>query len=91
MRTCCRLPSEPLQRAIAHTKEALKLSWAEMGSRLGVTERTLQRVMSEEWVGVYAADRMALRLGLHPSNLWPREWAAVSKGQGTDRTERSSA
>lgn len=71
-----RLPADPLKQAIARKKQLHNLTWEELGSQLGVTERTLQRVMSYRWVGVYAADHMALRLGLHPANLWPKEWGA---------------
>lgn len=89
MELCPRLPAEPLKQAILRKKQMLDLSWEELGRRLGVTERTLQRVMSDEWIGVYAADHMALRLGLHASNLWPNEWgAAEPPGQRRNRKAR---
>lgn len=78
-----RLPAEPLQEAISHQKQLLDLTWEELGCRLGVTERTLQRVMAYKWIGPYAADHMAIRLGLHPSNLWPKEWGAPARGRGS--------
>jgi lambda repressor-like predicted transcriptional regulator len=82
-----RLPADPLKQAIIRKKQLLDLTWEELGCRLGVTERTLQRVMTHKWIGPYAADHMALRLGLHPSNLWPNEWGAAS-GRGSNRTRK---
>lgn len=82
MQLCSRLPAEPLQQAIARKKRVLNLTWGELGIRLGVTERTLHRVMSDPWVGFAAADHMAFRLELHPTNLWPQEWGALASGRG---------
>jgi hypothetical protein len=76
MHLCSRLPASPLQRAIVQKKRFLALSWEELGCHLGVTERTLQRIMSCRWIGIFAADHMAIRLGLHPAVLWPKDWGA---------------
>lgn len=88
METCLMLPADPLKQAIVRKKQLLDLTWEELGCRLGVTERTLQRVMTYEWVGVYAADHMAFRLGLHPAILWPKEWGARATEQGRKQTRK---
>jgi cyanate lyase len=78
MDLCSRLPANPLQRAIVQKKLSRDLSWEELGRQLGVTERTLQRIMSYRTIGVFAADHMAIRLGLHPTAIWPKEWGALA-------------
>ncbi|MGH2705893.1 MAG: hypothetical protein ACRDJ4_12610 [Actinomycetota bacterium] len=70
-----RLPTAPLQRAIVLKKRSLGMSWEELGDYLAVTPRTLHRVMSCRWIGFFAADHMAIRLGLHPALLWPSAWS----------------
>lgn len=85
-----KLPADPLRQAIVRKKRVLDLTWAELACRLGVSDRTLSRVMSDRWVGVYAADHMAYRLGLHPANLWPKEWGAPATGQGKNQTRKGS-
>lgn len=77
MGLCTHLPAAPLKRAIANKKRSLGMSWGDLGRHLGVTERTLQRVMADRSIGVYSADHMAIRLGLHPALLWPKEWTAL--------------
>lgn len=87
MDLCSRLPADPLQRALVQKKRFLALSWGELGCHLGVTERTLQRVMSCRWIGVFAADHMAIRLGLHPAAIWPKEWGSLSVRDRRSRKE----
>jgi hypothetical protein len=68
------LPAAPLQRALVATKRSRELTWEELACHLGVSSRTLARIMSAEKVKVSLADHMSLRLGLHPVLLWPNEW-----------------
>lgn len=96
MELCSILPAAPLKRALVRKKRYLGMSWEELGSYLGVTERTLQRVMDYRSIGVYSADHMAIRLGLHPALLWPKEWTAVetrdsTNAEGGDSHGRSGA
>lgn len=86
MELCSQLPAAPLKRAIVRKKRSLGMSWEELGRYLGLTERTLQRVMSYRSIGVYSADHMAIRLGLHPALLWPREWTALAT-RGSQKTK----
>ncbi len=68
------LSAEPLKRVLVATKRSRQLTWEELACHLDVSSRTLARIMSAEEVGVSLADRMSLRLGLHPVLLWPNEW-----------------
>lgn len=92
-----RLSTAPLQNMIARKKSILGVSWEELGSHLGISSRTLLRVMESESIGIYCADHMAIRLGSHPVLLWPREWsgapasAAMSKSRGGVIRERIQA
>lgn len=70
-----RLPARPLQSALRQTKCGQRLSWRQLARRLGVCDRTLYRLMRATDVSYLVADRMACRLGVHPSDLWPREWS----------------
>ncbi len=69
-----RLPARPLQSALRHEKRAQRLSWEQLALRLGVCARTLYRVMRASDVSYAVGDRIACRLGVHPSDLWPKEW-----------------
>ncbi len=74
-----RLPAEPLKRALTWAMKCHGFTWEELAERLGVTSRTLARCMQAKTIGVYSADRLAIRLGTHPVLLWPREWCANPK------------
>jgi cyanate lyase len=96
MELCSKLPAAPLKRAIVRKKRSLGMSWEELGNYLGVTERTLQRLIAYRSIGVYSADHMAIRLGLHPTLLWPKEWTALvtrgsTKTRGGDSDGRAAA
>lgn len=78
MELCTRLPSRPLQRAVDLKRLSLGMTLEQFGSFLGVTSRTLHRLMGSSWIGVYAADHLAIRLGLHPALLWRLEWTALT-------------
>lgn len=69
-----RLPARPLQTALRDRKTKQDLSWDQLATRLGVCSRTLIRLMQARDVNWLVADRMACRLGSHPSLLWPAEW-----------------
>lgn len=90
MQLCTRLPAAPIQRALLRTRISLGLCWEEMAVRLGMSSRTLMRVMSSRTVSPYVGDHVAIRLGTHPALLWPKEWgrATTPKQQGGDGCER---
>lgn len=87
MDLCTVLPSRPLQRAVELKRLSLGMSLEQFGSFLGVTSRTLHRLMSSKWIGVYPADHLAIRLGLHPALLWGLEWTALTPTK-PDRKEQ---
>lgn len=91
MDLCSRLPARPLQRVVDLKRRSLGMSLEEMGLHLGVTGRTLHRLMACRWIGVYAADHLACSLGLHPANLWPKEWGAAATGRSRNGSRRRSA
>lgn len=90
MDLCTRVPSRPLQRAVDLKRLSLGMSLEQFGSFLGVTSRTLHRLMSSSWIGVYAADHLAIRLGLHPALLWGLEWTALTPTTKPDRKEATA-
>lgn len=69
-----RLPARPLQTALRNQKQNQDLSWEQLATQLGVRSRTLFRLMQARDVSWLVADRIACRLGSHPSLLWPDEW-----------------
>lgn len=88
-----RLPAAPLQRILTRTRLTFGLCWEELAARLGMSSRTLSRVMSARTLSPFVADRLAIRLGSHPALIWPDEWArpAGARKQTTTRRQRMSA
>lgn len=74
MNLCSHLPARPLKRALLTVKTARRLCWEELAVRLGVSSRTLLRVMSATSVSPYVGDHIAIKLGTHPALIWPDEW-----------------
>jgi hypothetical protein len=70
------LPAEALHLALSRARLRYGLAWDELAERLDISFRTLLRLMSAQTVTPVVADRMAVRLGLHPVMLWPDEWVA---------------
>jgi transcriptional regulator with XRE-family HTH domain len=71
------LPAEALHLALSRARLRYGLAWDELAERLDISFRTLIRLMSAKTVTPVVADRMAVRLGLHPVLLWPDEWMAA--------------
>lgn len=61
-----RLPLEDLLRLV-NTFDAV-------ASRVGVAKKTVYRWREEGGVPLNAADRAAVRLGFHPSDVWGQAW-----------------
>ena len=72
------LPAEALHLALSQARLRYGLAWDELAERLDISFRTLIRLMSARTVTPVVADRMAVRLGLHPVLLWPDEWVAAA-------------
>lgn len=69
-----RLPAAPLKRELRRIRRLHSLTWDELAARLGVSSRTLARILEARDLAEPVADRFACRLGLHPVLLWPRHW-----------------
>lgn len=74
MPTFARLPAGPLQRELRLRRGSLGMTWTELAVWLGISERTLSRLLHARDLAEPVADRMACRLGLHPVLLWPHLW-----------------
>jgi hypothetical protein len=72
------LPAEALHRALSRARLRYGLAWDELAERLDISFRALISLMSATTVTPVVADRMAVRLGLHPVLLWPDEWVAAA-------------
>lgn len=74
------LPAAPIQKRLDATRRSLSLTWDEFADYLGVSKRTLLRTMASSTLGIIVADRISIRLGLHPAVVWPLEWSEQSPG-----------
>lgn len=77
-------PAGPAQLAVARLADNLQADATELGEVLRLDRSTLYRLMRRRRLRYDAADRIAIALGRHPSELWP-DWF----GQ-LDRPERGS-
>lgn len=69
-----RLPAAALHRALSRARQLYGLAWDELAERLGISFRTLIRLLAAQDLSLSVADGMAVRLGLHPVLLWPDHW-----------------
>jgi len=82
-------PLEALARAEYARREAAPQEWSNnlFASLVGVSNRAIGRWRQAggiiPWI---TADVAAIRLGFHPSIVWPMEWAELDRGiiDGTD-------
>lgn len=58
------LPIEPLMAASGYTVAS------EFGKQLGLTRGAVEAIKTRGGVPIMRADSMAVRLGLHPLNVW---------------------
>lgn len=78
-----RLPAAPLKLELSRARRARRLTWGELAGWLGVSPRTVARVMASIELSEDTADRLAIALGLHPVLLWPEEWPLGVDGVGS--------
>lgn len=64
-------PAEPARRLVLERAERHNLTLTEIGDVLGLPRRTLHRLLASPRLRWDAADRVAVALGHHPSELWP--------------------
>jgi lambda repressor-like predicted transcriptional regulator len=67
-------PSSGLRRLVA-LERARGVSLSQLCLQRGIDRRTLQRAIERRWLRSDAADELAVRLGRHPSEIWP-DWYA---------------
>jgi lambda repressor-like predicted transcriptional regulator len=68
-------PAAPAQRLVARAVADCDGNLAAASLVLGVDRSTLHRLLWRDRLRSDAADRIAVTLGRHPSELWP-EWFA---------------
>jgi hypothetical protein len=52
-----------------------------LARRLGVTPRSVQRWRHGAGIRIWLADRLAVRLGLHPVEVWGQDFYVVVDGE----------
>jgi lambda repressor-like predicted transcriptional regulator len=65
--------AEPAQRLLARAADVHDGDLSALAAVLRLDRSTLYRVLSRDRLRYDAADRIAVSLGRHPSELWP-EW-----------------
>lgn len=86
-----RLPAAPLKRELRRARREYGDTWDELAARLDISPRTLTRLLAARDIAEQVADRVACRLGLHPTLIWPREWLRIAHRASTrdgSRTEK---
>ena len=68
-------PAAPARRLVARVVADCDGNLTAASAALQVDRSTLHRLLSRDRLRSDAADRIAVRLGRHPSELWP-EWFA---------------
>lgn len=66
-------PAAPARQLVARTVADCDGNLTAASVMLRVDRSTLHRLLSRDWLRSDAADRIAVTLGRHPSELWP-EW-----------------
>jgi lambda repressor-like predicted transcriptional regulator len=66
-------PADPVQRLLARAAAVHHGDLSELAAVLRVDRSTLHRVLGRDRLRYDAADRIAVSLGRHPSELWP-DW-----------------
>ena len=80
-------PAEPARQLLRDRAEIHDITLTEVGEVLGLPRRTLHRVLASSTLRWDAADRVAIALGRHPSELWP-SWFDITT---TPTNSRNSA
>lgn len=69
-------PVEPRPYPFGPLLEALRTTHGAFAKRHGVSGRDV-KVMVEQGLTEYQADKYAIRAGLHPGDVWPDLWWAA--------------
>ena len=66
-------PAGPARAALLALADDRGATLTEIGEALRLPRRTLHRILASSWLRWDTADRVAIALGRHPSEIWP-EW-----------------
>lgn len=87
-----RLPYEPLGDHLRGIERVQRLSMTRAARSCDVSRETLLRWRRTGQVPVFAADRVAVRLGVHPAAIWGSHWwAAVEPDEQKSQRDRMMA
>jgi hypothetical protein len=70
-----RLPYEPLARFIDENTANMR----QVAEAIGVARRTVELWSSGGGIPEQAADKAAIRLGVHPSAIWGDDWFRLAQ------------
>lgn len=73
-------PAAPALRLLRARADRDNVPLTELGQRLRLPRRTLHRVLASSNVRWDTADRLAVALGRHPSEIWPG-WFDTTTGE----------
>ncbi len=67
--------AKPLQLELARRQKNGDLTWEQLARDCGLSSRTILRIFAADWITVNVADRLAMGLGMHPTEIWGLEWS----------------
>lgn len=76
-------PAEPARRALRALLADTQASIVATAGAIGVDPTTLHRLFTRDLIRYDAADRVAVALGHHPSELWPEWFAGTADDEET--------
>lgn len=82
MGVCPRMPAEPIKQLLRQERRN-RNSWEEVAVSFGISSRTLLRIMQRSDLSINTAETLAFRVGLHPANIWPKEWQFLDHPSST--------
>ncbi|GAC1610480.1 MAG: hypothetical protein NVS3B26_17480 [Mycobacteriales bacterium] len=71
--------SGPARQLLQRRARDRQIPLSTLAAELALPRRTVTRVLASEWLPWHTADRLAVALGRHPSELWP-DWFEASPG-----------
>lgn len=75
------MPAAPAQRLLRQQAAHQGGDLSALAQVLRLDRSTLYRVLGREWLRYDTADRIAVCLGRHPSELWPAWFSTSEQGE----------